>query len=1559
MLELLRNTAKWLFKLVGRTFELVIFLTIVLLFLIRSYWFQTELAKLIASYYSFVLDTEVTIDRVQINGLESAELINLFIADQKGDTLLHSPKLSTELNMLSLSDNFSIFNHLTAENTRLKIQKYEGDTVLNIQFIADYFASDDTTASTFRIKLIDLILKDIHFSYHDWNVAPVASGIDFSHLDVSHLSGKIKSLRNKHGVTSMYIDELKGKEQSGFDLNLLKGYFLMNEHKIKLEGLQLITNSSNIDCKGLQFNYRDISDFSDFVNSVHMKATFNPSRLYVADIGYFVPDLQAVEKNIKIQGGISGVVNDLRIDNLYLGLSPVTFFRGSGDIKGLPYTEDALFYLDIHQFQTSAKDITEMDFTRFGLNLEKDIKLSSSLNSLGLVNIEGVVEGFFDDFQLDLAIHSEMGIIKSVFEVKMGEMDRITVNGNLKSTRTNLGKIFDIKELGSFSSDINLSLRYTPEQRLLVPDKKHPGKAKQLYVKEELIVEASGQVTELDLMNYRYNKIQLDGRLHNADFVGKVNIDDENLRLQFDGEINLNEKDGQYLFKSNIEHANLYALLKSLNNAYLNQHPDASVSAQIQVNGHGNSPNTFDGSIDIFDIHFFKDNQDYFFDKILISSYIPGRRRNITIESQFAYIEVEGAFSFDSIGESIYALGYRMFPSIVPYKRGLNLMDQRLDLTLDVRDVSMLTALFLPELSLSTSTSLSISYNSRRELLEFAARSKWLEYGDYRLANIVIDTTQKFAMFDPFYTFDVHVDSVIYGKIHFENVTLGTNLFNDNVRARLSWHSADSLQYAFIDTDFSVEDLKHFSIEIHPSVFYDHRVGKWDIKRDAFVQLDVVPSIYDNKLSVWNVRLDNLLAINDKQSIRVFGNVTENVDDKLRFELANFKVENINPFAGNESLSFFGEVSGSGYVSDVYHNLFFDAGTNIENFRINDRLVGNIETGASWNPSLERIELSGEVRKAGQKVDLRIVRGNYYPKLKEDYLDFEIQFTETDLKFANAFIPEGISNLSGAIDGRLILTGSFAEPLLESKNLFLRNVGLNVDMLNTSYFVSGRLNILPDMIYANALPLTDKLGAKGFINLTFSHQNFDRYNYELFSWFNQPFMVMNTTYRMNPLYYGNAFATGDLNIEYDYSDQLTKISVNAKTARGTNVTLPLYGSEDVVLQEFITFVNTKEVEDDKYDVNLEGISLNLSLDLTEDANIQLVFDEKVGDAMRGTGVGHIDMYIDQYYDFYMFGNYTVSEGSYLFTLRDLINKRFKVKKGSTINWYGDPYEADLDLVAIYSLKTNLYDIMPENTREQYRQKLDVDCELHLTNSLFNPNLNFDIQVPKADENAKTVLRNLISEEAERNKQVFALLMLNKFLPGEYNTGGSSSGSSAVLGATTSEMLSNQLSNMLSKFSDDFDIGLNYRPGGGYTSQEVALALSTQLFDDRLTIKTNVGVSHQRAQYGGGNSVIGDVDIEYVLNEEGNLSVRAFNRSNQFDITRQDVGGFTQGVGIFYKESFDTFDEFLCKIGNLFVKKENECRVCIENCRDIIDEADRKACFERKKEAVKNCKSDRK
>jgi hypothetical protein len=118
------------------------------------------------------------------------------------------------------------------------------------------------------------------------------------------------------------------------------------------------------------------------------------------------------------------------------------------------------------------------------------------------------------------------------------------------------------------------------------------------------------------------------------------------------------------------------------------------------------------------------------------------------------------------------------------------------------------------------------------------------------------------------------------------------------------------------------------------------------------------------------------------------------------------------------------------------------------------------------------------------------------------------------------------------------------------------------------------------------------------------------------------------------------------------------------------------------------------------------------------------------------------------------------------------------------------------------------------------------------------------------------------------------------------------------------MLSNQLSNMLSKISNDFDVGVNYRPGDAITKDELEVALSTQLFNDKLSVEGNIG---NNANSQNANSLVGDVNIDYKLTEDGKVRLKAFNKSNDNSQTAIN-GAYTQGVGIFYREEFNTIGE---------------------------------------------------
>ena len=214
--------------------------------------------------------------------------------------------------------------------------------------------------------------------------------------------------------------------------------------------------------------------------------------------------------------------------------------------------------------------------------------------------------------------------------------------------------------------------------------------------------------------------------------------------------------------------------------------------------------------------------------------------------------------------------------------------------------------------------------------------------------------------------------------------------------------------------------------------------------------------------------------------------------------------------------------------------------------------------------------------------------------------------------------------------------------------------------------------------------------------------------------------------------------------------------------------------------------------------------------------------------------------------------------------------------------------------------------------------------MHLTDNLFNPEIDFDIVIPRVNESAKSALRNLVSSDQEMNKQVFSLLILNKFMTNRQDI---SDATVDVSLSTTSERLSSQLSNMISKFSDDFDIGFNYRPGDEISNDEVSVAMSTQQFNDRLSIETNLGVSQGNKLNNNPSSFIGDVDVEYKLNTDGNLRVHAFNESNEYDFTNLEQSPYTQGVGAFYQQSFNNLGELFCEFGNLFKLKNNECDSC--------------------------------
>ena len=1471
----------YLTSIVGYTLELLLLLFIVLAFAIQAPVFQTKLAKRATVYLEKELNTKISIDKIKVHGLHYVKLEGLYIEDLKQDTLLYVASFISAIENIDLKQKKTIVEVISAKNARVNVQKHKGDSVLNFIFLKDYFAKDPEDTTSFAVKLDEIHLSEVHFSYNDRNVKEKPYGIDYSHIDLTNLHGVVNNFSFEKERYTFSLNHLCFNERSGFEATNLTAKTSVTPKEIIVRDIDIQTPKSDLKAEIVRLKYRDFADFKDFVNAVYMEIDMQNSKLNLKDLSYFAPAFKNMSSTVRLKGKVKGPVNEMYLDDLYFGLSDNTYISCNAEIKGLPYLDEALFYIDVKEAQTYRKDLDLIDFKSLGL--ENDIKIPAQLAHLGVLNVSGVIDGFYNDFLLNVDVATDLGAVDANLACRLDAQNKFNYKGIVSTDNFDLGTVSGVPDLGLISSDLEVD-----------------GKG---VSTNDLSLKLKGVVPLFEYKNYAYKNITIDGVLEKLAFDGKLKMEDNNIDFNFDGGIDMNTNPMSFNFKSELQKA----YLSELN--FLEGRESATICLSIEANGFGTNLDDFTGYVHFNDVAYYENGKDYYFDSILFESQSNSRYHSINVYAQFAELSMNGTYSLDSLPQSLYGLGAKILPSIFTEKEIVEIKNQQFDLDLKVHDLSMLTALFYPELSVSNQTEIKCQYTSQKDLLELYFYSDFIQYKDVVLKGVRLDTTKKIGGFDPFYVFDFSIDSFIPKEnILIENINILTKAYLDNVGMTLVWGDDDSTYWGRVGVEGYVLSPTNYEMEILPSTFYGKKIGEWEVQRSANVSVDTTA-----------VEVDNLVAHNGYQTVRLNGKFSERPIDQMNFELGSFELANINDLiAGGEGKTKLGGIINlSGFVSDVYHDMYFDAYSWVDDLMLNEELIGDLELNSNWNAIEERIEILGNLERENGIRDFKINKGFYYPKKEKNNLDFVLDFQNTDLTFVNAFLPEAVSNLKGELKGQLNIKGELETPKLNG-NLFLDSAQATVTMLNTTYYTRGQIKVEEDLIGLEALPIKDKYGTEATLVGSFMHTNFTNYSYDFFAFFDEPLLVMNTNYEQNSLYYGTAFATGDVSIGYE---NILEINVNAKSEKGTNVTLPLYGSEDVVLEDFITFVN-KENQEEDYEVDLDGINLNLSLDLTEDAEIQLVFDEVVGDAMKGRGVGHIDMYIDQFYDFYMFGNYTIKEGSYLFTLRDFINKKFKVKEGGTISWYGNPYDADIDIVAVYPLKASLYDIMPESERELYRQKVMVECEMHLTNSLFNPNIEFNIELPRSDENARSILANLVSTPTEMNRQVFSLLILNKFLP---RVDAGTVASSGVIGATTTEVLSNQLSNMLANFTDNFDVGLNYRPGDEISNNEIAVALSTQLFNDKLTISTNLGVSsgvNGSAENESTSSFIGDVDVEYKLNNKGNVRVHAFNKSNAFDPTSTSNARNTQGVGIFYQESFNSFKELMCKLGKAL--KDNDC-----------------------------------
>lgn len=1469
-----------IFKSIKKAFAWLTILLVLLALLIgggyvalRSPKVQTKITQYIAQYFSDEWQTGVSVQGVDIGFFNRVILEGVYVQDLKGDTLAYVDRLQLGLRSLNIKGQRLRLTRVRLDDTKFYLHKYEGEEKLNLQFLIDYFSiPKDTTIKRkpLDIRTDELELRNASFRYRNHYTEQTKIGMDYKDLDIRHINLLLTNIRIDSDTIFGNVKRLNCNENRGFYLKDFRGNAKVSPTELKVDGLFIQTASSNLNLD-LHYTYNGWDDYKTFIDSVRMDYTFNESVVNFKDVSFFAPALYGLEEMLTVSGHVYGPVSRLNARGLKLAYGNSTSLEGDVDLDGLPNIRETFLHLSLKHFTTRYADLVKMPIPPFERG--EHLVLPPNVANLGRMDFIGSFTGFLNDFVAYGKLNTAIGQLRTDISLRQDEKSgQLAYSGKMQSFGFDVGKFLGEDRIGKVSLDA---------------DVKGTG-----LTKEEINAVLIGNVKSIGLVGYEYHDIEVNGEFARSMFSGEVSVNDTNLALIFRGGFDVSQTLPQFNFHADVRHANLYEL------NILRSREGATISGVLDVDFTGDDIDNLIGIIEISNGTYQQDGDDlYEVEAFSLEVTEDFSIKNLKLRSGIVDADFSGIFNFKNIPKAVNNMLIKHLPSYAnSFERLKPLEGLEFDFNIDLKSTELLSYLFAQDLSVSDSSNFRGSYSTLKDEVHLRGKLREVNYKDVIFKNVRIEADNPGKDFQ----LGVFADRVNFtDSLYLAALEISSFTFDDSLGLVVKWDNKTALaNHAFIQGVASFPKNEEVSFHLRPSQI--HIAGlEWTVQPDNLLQIDTTA-----------ITFSNFRFHAGQQSIGLNGKIARDPQAKLNVRLRDFDLTTVNVLTQRSGITLDGKVSGSAQISGIYDKLFFTNQLQVDSLIVNNVLIGSGELNNTWIPATRSVQVFGLFQR-DDATSLSIV-GEFLPgNDRRQNFNIKALVDHLPLSVFNPYIDKVITDVKGTAKADLSLKGTIKNPQLFG-HVILKQADLLIPYLNTRFGISDTVLVRPDGFYGNNLEVTDELGKKGHINGWFKHDKFKNLRFDAKLDAND-FLALNTNSAMNSLYYGKAFGTGQVHFFGTPKDMHLHLAM--KTERGTRFNIPLFGAKNVNEIDFITFVKPKGQEEqikikDEFKVTFKNLTLDMDIEVTSDAEVQLIFDPKVGDIIKGKGDGDINMTLDRSGNFRMFGDYFIHKGEYLFTLQNVINKKFLIQQGGTINWSGSPYDALIDITGKYGVRTSLYDLMyPDTTNDNYKRRIQVDCILHMTDNLLNPNINFDIDLPNSDEATKTDVRNKIGvgNVQEMNRQIFGLLVLNRFFPTEdqnqalQQAGGFFSSSSA-------EMVSNQLSNWLSKISNDFDIGINYRPGDDITSDEVQASLSTQLFNSRIIVDGNVGVANTQSN---SSNIVGDVNIEYKITSDGRFRVRAFNKSNDIN-TFVNNAPFTQGVGLSYQKEFD-------KLGDLFRK----------------------------------------
>jgi hypothetical protein len=1507
-LQVIKNQVLyWLKSITLYGLYLVILLILSSFFILQIPSIQTRISKGFLSSLSEQTGFKTTIGRVEFYWFDRILIEHLAITDPEGNRMISADKLLVNFTFNGIfSDKNIRIDGVAVDSANVfftRIQETDSTRNLNINVFSRRLSKSDKkeTAGGGSIRIGEAIIQNSSFTYST-DRDSIATGFDYNHFSVNLHEAELQRFFILGDTVEFKVASFQATEtRTDFSINQLQTFFRFSNESLEFLGLTLDAGNSVVSDTVL-FTFTNQDDLSDFVNKVSLNCNLSNTLIYPKDLALFFPAAEVIPQPVQLNGKVTGRISDFRFTEFDIQTGN-THLHGTLTMDGLPDITETFIVLHLTPSQ--------FDFSDFEFVLTSPV--IKRLKPLGRVTLSGQFLGYPTDFVANGDFISSLGRINSDINLKLDESDfeRSVYKGRLKLT--------DFK-LGTYLND-------TVNFQAVSMDGQINGSG---LTTQSADFRLTGLVSSLGIMGYTYTGIETNARFASQLFAGELTVNDPNLKLAINGSIDLRKNVNRFNFEGTVDTLNLDKINLTAKPLYLR--------TKLDVDMQGLELDSLHGFANLNDFTISYHDESLHLDQISVLAQRDFAQRRLKLKTSVADAEVSGDFYFTDLFNDLQLLVKELYLNIENDKESISTYYSN-----KVSPAKQYHADF------------SFHFKNIKPVMDLSDLPLYVSLHTQMEGRFSTGKTTRIQAYARF-------DSLIFGQLNFykNQLEISASKISDSARslAMIYLHSANQKLANSIETQQltteAIWDGQHVDVEFQVLQKTEnnriHLNTTIDFSDSTYIRFK--PSIVQLLEQRWNFDPLNVLVIKGKewifrnialthsqQTIGLDGRLSPDSTQALSLFVNDFELQSINPLI-HRKLS--GKTNATFILTNYFGQSNIQNRVKIEQLSVDGFLIGDVTGNNLWDSDEKHFNLKFFVDRLGN----RIVNceGYYNPSAESDPLNITARFTQANLKVFEPFLDDLLSEFQGTITGTYTITGQLADPKLNGSGR-VDNGGLVINYLNTAYQFNGIIGLTPTSIYFQEINLTDALRNRGVLNGTITHTNFANMELNLLARFTD-FQVLNTSAQDNSLFYGQAYASGEAAITGPVNN--LKVTANATTRKNTRIFIPISGATTTEQKDFISFVNftdssyqKENIKQTEKRVNLTGLTIDFNIDVTPDAYCEIIFDLKAGDIIRGRGTGKIKLQLDTKGEFNMFGPMEFTEGWYNFTLYDIINKEFEVKPGSRITWFGDPYQAVLNIDASYNQLASLAPILSDPAlREvtQIKRKYPVQVLLNLDGPMLSPQITFDIDakdLPKSipvDGRPPVALdlefysfKNKIDEQ-ELKKQVFSLIILRRFSPLE-----SSISMSGSVANSVSELLSNQLSYWMSQVDDNLEIDVDLGTMDQETFNTFQLRLSYTFLNGRLrvtgdgTFNNQTSTTNTGTQPGNTSPVAGDWTVDYLLTPDGKFKVKMYSRTNvnQLATNTTNQTTLTTGVSLMYTQSFNELKDLLRSSRNKNLRKPED------------------------------------